>query len=70
METGNFPRRLTLPASVKHWTLTALRVKLIKTGAKVVRHARYVIFQMAEVAVAPKVSRRSWLGYDQSQRSH
>ena len=46
---------MTLPASVKHWTLTALRVKLIKTGAKVVRHARYVIFQMAEVAVAPKV---------------
>ena len=42
---------MTLPASVKHWTLTALRVKLIKTGAKVVRHARYVIFQMAEVAV-------------------
>ena len=40
-----------LPAIVKHWTLTPLRVKLIKTGAKVVRHARYVIFQMAEVAV-------------------
>ena len=49
---GEFLRRLTLPASVKHWTLTALRMKLIKTGAKVVRHARYVIFQMAE---APKV---------------
>ena len=46
---------MTLPASVKHWTLTPLRVKLIKMGAKVVRHARYVIFQMAEVAVAPKV---------------
>jgi hypothetical protein len=31
--------------------LTSLREKLIKIGAKVVRHGRYVIFQMAEVAV-------------------
>jgi hypothetical protein len=31
--------------------LTGLRKKLVKIGAKVVRHGRYVIFQMAEVAV-------------------
>ena len=31
--------------------LTSLREKLVKIGAKVVRHGRYVIFQMAEVAV-------------------
>ncbi len=37
--------------SVSHWTLTTLREKLIKIGAKVVTHARRVIFQMAEVAV-------------------
>ena len=48
---GNFLRRLALPRSVKHWSLTTLRKKLIKIGAKVVTHARYVIFQMAEVAV-------------------
>ena len=48
---GNFLRRLALPNSVKHWSLTTLREKLIKIGAKVVTHARYVIFQMAEVAV-------------------
>ncbi len=48
---GNFLRRLALPKSVKHWSLTTLREKLIKTGAKVVTHSRYVIFQMAEVAV-------------------
>jgi len=29
----------------------SLREKLVKTGAKVVRHARYAVFQMAEVAV-------------------
>jgi hypothetical protein len=48
---GNFLRRLALPKAVKHWSLTTLREKLIKIGAKVVRHAQYVIFQMAEVAV-------------------
>lgn len=52
---GNFLRRLALPASVRHWTLTTLLVKLIKTGAKVVRHARYLTFQLAEVAVPWKV---------------
>ncbi len=48
---GNFLRRLALPRSAKHWSLTTLREKLIKIGAKVVRHAKYVTFQMAEVAV-------------------
>ena len=48
---GNFLRRLALPRSIRHWSLTTLREKLIKIGAKVVHHARYVIFQMAEVAV-------------------
>ncbi len=37
--------------AVKQWSLTSLREKLVKIGAKVVRHGRYVIFQMAEVAV-------------------
>jgi len=48
---GNFLRRLALPASVKHWTLTTLRNKLIKIGCKVVHHARRVVFQLAEVAI-------------------
>ena len=48
---GNFLRQAVLPAAVRHWTLTSLREKLVKIGAKVVRHARQVIFQMAEVAV-------------------
>jgi len=36
---------------LKHWSLTTLREKLIKIGAKVVSSARYVVFQMAEVAI-------------------
>jgi hypothetical protein len=54
---GNFLRRVALPASVKHWTLTTLRDNLIKIGAKVVRHARYVTFQLAEVAVPRRLYR-------------
>jgi len=54
---GNFLRRLALPRSVKHWSLTTLREKLIKIGAKVITHARYVIFQMAEVAVPKRLFR-------------
>jgi hypothetical protein len=48
---GNLLRRLALPPAVKHWTLTTLRDKLVKIGCKVVYHARYVTFQVAEVAV-------------------
>ena len=48
---ANFLRRLALPKPVRHWSLTTLREKLIKIGAKIVRHARYVTFQMAEVAI-------------------
>ena len=48
---GNFLRRLALPKSVKKWSLRTLREKLIKIGAKVVKHSRYVVFQMAEVIV-------------------
>jgi hypothetical protein len=36
---------------VRHWSLTTLREKLIKIGAKVVTHAKTVTFQLAEVAV-------------------
>ena len=38
--------KAVLPRAVRHWTLTTLREKLIKIGAKVVRHARQVVFQM------------------------
>ena len=48
---GNFMRTLALPKEVEHWSLTTLREKLVKIGAKVVRHGRYVTFQLAEVAV-------------------
>ena len=48
---ANFMRTLALPKALAQWSLTSLREKLIKIGAKVVHHARYAVFQMAEVAV-------------------
>src|SRR5260370_38786869 len=44
-------RTLATPKPMKDWSLTSLREKLIKIGAKVIRHGRYVAFQMAEVAL-------------------
>ncbi len=48
---GNFLRRLALPRAISHWSLRTLQTKLIKIGAKVVKHARYTCFQMAEVSI-------------------
>ena len=48
---GNFLRTLATPEPIKDWSLTSLREKLIKIGARLVSHGRYVAFQMAEVAV-------------------
>ena len=55
---GNFLRRLALPREVREWSLRSLQVKFIKTGARMVRHARRIIFQMAEVAVPRDVFRQ------------
>ena len=48
---ANFLRSLALPREVEQWSLTTLREKLVKIGARVVRHGRYAVFQLAEVAV-------------------
>ena len=48
---GNFMRTLAMPKTVGMWSLTSLREKLIKIGAKVVSHGRYVTCQMAEIAL-------------------
>jgi hypothetical protein len=48
---GNFLRTLATPEPIKGWSLASLKEKLIKIGAKIVSHGRYVAFQMAEVAI-------------------
>jgi hypothetical protein len=42
---------LTWTSPCEDWSLTSLKEKLIKIGAKVVSHGRYMAFQMAEVAI-------------------
>jgi Transposase DDE domain group 1 len=49
---GNFMRTLAMPKAAERWSLTSLRQKLIKIGAKVVSNGRHVAFQMAEVTVS------------------
>jgi Transposase DDE domain group 1 len=48
---ANSLRQLALPRSIRSWNLTTLREKLVKIGAKVVSHAKYLVFQLGEVAV-------------------
>jgi hypothetical protein len=55
---ANFLRTLALPQEVQHWSLTSIRDRLVKIGAKLVSHARYAIFQIAEVAVPRDLFRR------------
>jgi hypothetical protein len=40
-----------MPEPINNWSLTSLKEELIKIGAKVVSHGRYVAFQMAQVAM-------------------
>ena len=49
---GNFFRRLALSEAIKHWFLTSIQTRLIKTGGRLVRHARRLVFQLAEVMVS------------------
>jgi hypothetical protein len=47
-----------LPEAVEHWSLTTLRERLVKIGAKVVSHGRHVTLQLAEVAVPRELFRK------------
>ncbi len=44
MSAISHKRKLALPKEAEHWSLTTLREKLIKIGAQVVRHGRYITF--------------------------
>tara|TARA_R110000751_G_scaffold271365_1_gene371150 strand:+ start:282 stop:647 length:366 start_codon:yes stop_codon:yes gene_type:complete len=47
---ANFLRTTATPELIERWSVTSLRERLIKIGGRLVRHGRYAIFQMAEVA--------------------
>lgn len=48
---ATFWRCIELPEEMAQWSLTNLQLKLIEIGARVVRHARAITFQLAEVAL-------------------
>ncbi len=54
---ATFLRCIDLPEAMADWSLTSLQLKLIKIGARVVRHARAITFQLAEVAVTGPMAR-------------
>ena len=45
---GNLWRRLVLPARIDAWSLTSLQQRLVKTGGRLVKHARYWWLLLAE----------------------
>jgi len=50
--------KFAILVKAKHLSLKALREKLIKVDAKIIRHGRYVTFQLAEVAVPRELFRK------------
>ena len=45
---GNLWRRLVLPQRIDHWSLTSVQQRLVKTGGRLVKHARYYRLMLAE----------------------
>ena len=45
---GNLWRRLALPKKIENWSLTSLQQRLVKTGGRLVKHARYYWLMLAE----------------------
>jgi len=45
---GNLWRRLVLPKRIDHWSLSSLQQRLVKTGGRLVKHARYYWLPLAE----------------------
>jgi Transposase DDE domain group 1 len=45
---GNVWRRLALPKEIGNWSLTSLQQRLVKTGGRLIKHARYYWLQLAE----------------------
>jgi hypothetical protein len=45
---GNLWRRLVLPKRIDNWSLTSLQQRLVKTGGRLIKHARYFWLLLAE----------------------
>jgi hypothetical protein len=45
---GSLWRRLVLPQGIANWSLTSLQQRLVKTGGRLIKHARYYWLVLAE----------------------
>jgi hypothetical protein len=59
---GNLWRRLALPQRIAKWSLTSLQQRLVKTGGRLVKHARYYWLLLAEGHLSPRRFGRCWHG--------
>ncbi|MGO9240183.1 MAG: transposase [Bryobacteraceae bacterium] len=50
---GNLWRRLVLPKKIENWSLTSLQQRLVKTGGRLIKHARYYWLMLAESHLPP-----------------
>ena len=57
---GVFLQGTDLPEKIADWSLTSLQTRLIKIGARFVRHARAITFQLAEVTASGDLSTAYW----------
>jgi hypothetical protein len=55
---GNLLRRLVLPVTIQDWSLTSLQQRLIKTGGRLIRHARFFTLQLAESYLTGRLFRQ------------
>jgi hypothetical protein len=64
LNLGNLWRRLVLPRKIENWSLTSLQQRLVKTGGRLVKHARYYWLLLAEGHLTRRVFgailRRIW----------
>jgi len=61
---GNLWRRLALPAQVANWSLTSLQQRLVKTGGRLIKHARYYWLLLAESHLTRAALRQHAQGRD------
>jgi hypothetical protein len=52
---GNLWRRLALPKKIENWTLTSLQQRLVKTGGRLVKHARYYWLLLAQTYLSRRL---------------
>jgi hypothetical protein len=48
LQPGDLWRRLVLPKKIENWSLTSLQQRLVKTGGRLIKHARYYWLMLAE----------------------